>query len=137
MMPSYHRRINISGDEAFPMAVCKVGSGSNLPGYYMYHGGTNPRPGKHTMAECQASPVTNYNDMPYLTYDFQAPLGEFGQLNPASFHQTRWFHQFLADWGGELSRMDVDSISEHYARRGSFEFRNAFHLQQYQACIFV
>lgn len=126
MMPSYHRRINITGDEAFPMAVCKVGSGSNLPGYYMYHGGTNPRSDKHTMAECQASPVTNYNDMPYMTYDFQSPLGEFGQLNAAAFHQTRWFHQFLADWGSELARMDVDSISEHYARRGCFEFRNDY-----------
>ena len=42
MMPAYHRRINMSGNEAMPLAICKLGSGSNLPGYYMYHGGTNP-----------------------------------------------------------------------------------------------
>ena len=126
MMPSYHRRINISGNEAFPLAVCKVGSGSNLPGYYMYHGGTNPYNSVHTMAECQASPVTNYNDMPYISYDFQSPLGEFGQLNTNAFHQTRWFHQFLADWGSELALMDVDTLSEHYSRRGCFEFRNDY-----------
>ena len=126
MMTAYHRRINISGREAFPLAVCKVGAGSNLPGYYMYHGGTNPYNAKHTMAECQASPVTNYNDMPLMSYDFQSPLGEFGQLNATAFHQTRWFHQFLADWGDELALMDVDSLSDHYARRGCFEFRNDY-----------
>lgn len=126
MMPSYHRRINMSGYEAFPLALCKVGSGSNLPGYYMYHGGTNPYNPEHTMAETQATSVTNYNDMPYMTYDFQAPLGEMGQLNENAFHQTRWFHQFLADWGEELCVMDVDTLSEHYARRGCFEFRNSY-----------
>lgn len=126
MMPSYHRRINMSGYEAFPLALCKVGSGSNLPGYYMYHGGANPYNPEHTMAETQATSVTNYNDMPYMTYDFQAPLGEMGQLNENAFHQTRWFHQFLADWGEELCVMDVDTLSEKYARRGCFEFRNSY-----------
>ena len=126
MMPAYHRRINMSGNEAMPLAICKLGSGSNLPGYYMYHGGTNPYCPEHTMAETQATKVTNYNDMPYMTYDFQAPLGEMGQPNLNAFHQTRLLHQFLADWGDMLSQMDVDSISEHYARRGCFEFYNDY-----------
>lgn len=126
MMPAYHRRINISGNEAFPLAVCKVGSGSNLPGYYMYHGGTNPYNPNHTMAETQATSVTNYNDMPYMTYDFQSPLGEMGQLNENAFHQTRWFHQFLEDWCEELSVIDVDTLSDNYACRGCFEFRNTY-----------
>ena len=126
MMPSYHRRINMSGNEAMPLAICKLGSGSNLPGYYMYHGGTNPYNPAHTMAETQKTAVTNYNDMPYMTYDFQCPLGEMGQPNDIAFHQTRFLHQFLADWGEELSQMDVDTLSEHYARRGCFEFYNDY-----------
>ncbi len=140
MMPSYHRRINMTGCEPLPLAVCKLGSGSNLLGYYMYHGGTNPSydavynfttpsaytPDGHTTAETQASLVTNYNDMPLMTYDFQCPLGEMGQPNLNAFHQTRWLHQFLADWGEELSQMDVDTLSEHYARRGCFEFYNDY-----------
>jgi hypothetical protein len=32
----------------------------------------------------------------------------------------------LADWGEELSQMDVDTLSDHYARRGSFEFHNDY-----------
>ena len=126
MMPSYHRRINMSGYEALPLAICKLGSGSNLPGYYMYHGGTNPYNPIHTMAETQKTAVTNYNDMPYMTYDFQCPLGEMGQPNNIVFHQTRLLHQVLADWGEELSQMDVDTLSEHYARRGCFEFYNDY-----------
>ncbi len=126
MMQSYHRRINISGNEAMPLAICKLGSGSNLPGYYMYHGGTNPYNLAHTMAETQKTAVTNYNDMPYMTYDFQCPLGEMGQPNDIAFHQTRFLHQFLADWGEELSQMSVDTLSEHYARRGCFEFYNDY-----------
>ena len=126
MMPSYHRRINISGNEAMPLAICKLGSGSNLPGYYMYHGGTNPYNTAHTMAETQKTAVTNYNDMPYMTYDFQCPLGEMGQPNDIAFHQTRFLHQLLADWGEELSQMEIDTLSEYYSRRGCFEFYNDY-----------
>jgi len=126
MMPSYHRRINMSGREVKPLAICKLGSGSNLPGYYMYHGGTNPYNPKHTMAETQATSVTNYNDMPHMTYDFQAPLGEMGQPNWTAWQESRLLHQFLADWGEELSLMDVDTLSDHYARRGCFEFHNEY-----------
>lgn len=32
MMPAYHRRININGKELKPLVICKLGSGSNLPG---------------------------------------------------------------------------------------------------------
>ena len=126
MMSSYHRRINMSGKEVKPLAICKLGSGSNLPGYYMYHGGTNPYNPKHTMAETQATSVTNYNDMPHMSYDFQTLLGEMGQPNPISWNESRLLHQFLADWGEELSQMDVDTLSDHYARRGSFEFHNDY-----------
>lgn len=126
MMPSYHRRLNMSGREPLPLCICKLGSGSNLPGYYMYHGGTNPWSPFHTMGETQNSHATNYNDLPVMSYDFQTILGEMGRPNPIAWHETRWIHQFLKDWGEELSQMDVDTLSEHYARRGQFVFRNDY-----------
>ncbi len=104
MMPSYHRRIHIFDRDALALAICKLGSGSNLPGYYMYHGGTNPYCAEHSMAEFQASKYTNWNDMPHMTYDFQAPLGEMGQPN-VSYHYLRLLHQLLRDWGGEMAPM--------------------------------
>ena len=116
MHTSYHRRINISGEEMMPLAICKVGSGSNLPGYYMYHGGTNPSNPHHTMGELQNSPVTNYNDVPYMTYDFQCPLGEMGQMNEKSFHKGRILHELLQTWGEQLSGWDVIFPSESKLR---------------------
>lgn len=111
MMSSYHRRINIDPLDIHALAIVKVGSGSNLPGYYMYHGGTNPEGVRTTLNEKQNSPATNSNDMPVFTYDFQAPLGEFGQVNE-HYHWLRRLHLFLADFGPELSGMDATFPAE-------------------------
>jgi len=106
MMPSYHRRIFVYPEDAYSMAVVKLGSGSNLLGYYMYHGGTNPE-GKLTyLNEIQATPATNYNDLPVKTYDFQAPLGEFGQVNP-HYYMLRKLHLFMQDYGEMLAPMEA------------------------------
>lgn len=104
MMPSYHRRINIAPMDIYSMAMVKVGCGSNLPGYYMYHGGTNPDSELTTLNEEQETNFTNHNDLPVKTYDFQAPLGEFGQINP-QYHLLRLMHLFLQDFGDELALM--------------------------------
>ncbi|MBC8136150.1 MAG: beta-galactosidase [Fibrella sp.] len=102
MMPSYHRRIRIAPADITALALAKIGSGNNLQGYYMYHGGTNPEAKLTTLQESQA---TNYwNDLPVKTYDFQAPLGEFGQVRP-HYHSLRCLHQFLRDFGPALSTM--------------------------------
>ena len=106
MMTSYHRRVYLYPEDAYSMAVVKLGSGSNLLGYYMYHGGTNPE-GKLTyLNELQRTPFTNHNDLPVKTYDFQAPLGEFGQRNP-HYYTLRTLHLFMADFGELLAPMDA------------------------------
>ncbi len=106
MMPSYHRRVNIAPLDIHAMSIVKIGSGSNLPGYYMYHGGTNPKGIYHTLNEKQNSLYMNHNDLPVLTYDFQTPLGEFGQINE-HYHWLRRTHNFLADFGSLFSDMDL------------------------------
>lgn len=114
MMTSYHRRVYLYPEDAYSMALVKLGSGSNLLGYYMYHGGTNPvswaeRLGKTEaegkyLNEMQRTVATNYNDLPVKTYDFQAPLGEFGQRNP-HFYSLRPLHLFMHDFGELLAPM--------------------------------
>ena len=42
MQVSYHRRPYIEPDDVAVPPISKLGSGSNLPGYYMYHGGSHP-----------------------------------------------------------------------------------------------
>ena len=117
MMTSYHRRIYTYPEDAYSMALVKLGSGSNLLGYYMYHGGTNPD-GKLTyLNETQKTPVTNYNDLPVKTYDFQAPLNEFGQRNPHYF-TLRKLHLFMQDWGDVLAPMEAVFPCEQDIKKG-------------------
>ena len=115
MATAYHRRPYVYPEDAYSMAVVKLGSGSNLLGYYMYHGGTNPTglmPGNNDdgsatyLNESQRSPATNYNGMPVKTYDFQAPLGEFGQKNPHYF-LLRKLHLFMHDYAEVLAPMEA------------------------------
>jgi len=104
MMSSYHRRILILPADVESTVLVKLGSGSVLPGYYMYHGGTNPDGRRTTLMEAQDTPGTNWNDMPVKNYDFQAPLGQFGQIRP-QYHLLRRLHLFLHDFGSALARM--------------------------------
>lgn len=105
MMTAYHRRPFVYPEDAYSMALVKLGSGSNLLGYYMYHGGTNPE-GITWLNEMQRTIATNYNDMPVKNYDFQAPLGEFGQTHP-HYYTLRKLHLFMEDYGEVLAPMEA------------------------------
>ncbi len=78
-------------------AIVALGSGTNWLGYYMYHGGSNPA-GKHS--------YLNEETVPRISYDFQAPVREYGQLN-TSYHHLRLLHLFLQTWEDTLAPMAV------------------------------
>ncbi len=120
MMTAYHRRPYVYPEDAYSMAIVKLGSGSNLLGYYMYHGGTNPD-GKSWLNEMQRTLATNYNDMPVKTYDFQAPLGEFGQKNP-HYYMLRKLHLFMQDWGEMLAPMEATFPCQQDIPKGDDSF---------------
>jgi len=102
MANAYHRRPVLTADDTAAMAVVKLGSGVVGYGYYMFHGGTNPDGAKTTLQESEA---TGYpNDLPVKSYDFQAPLGEFGQEYP-SYRVLKTLHLFLGDFGAALAPM--------------------------------
>jgi hypothetical protein len=102
MQVAYHRRPAISADDIAAMTVTHLGSGANLYGYYMYQGGSNPEGNLTTLQESEAS--DHVYDLPVVSYDFQAPLGEFGRMNPA-FRATKSLHLFLHDFGSDLAPM--------------------------------
>ena len=102
MMNSYHRRILIYPADVEATTLVKLGSGSTSPGYYMYHGGVNPEGKLTTLQESQATGMLN--DLPVKSYDFQAPLGEYGQIHP-QYHLLRRLHLFLHEWGSALAGM--------------------------------
>jgi hypothetical protein len=103
MAVSYHRRPRVEPDDVGALGLTKIGCGSVWQGYYMFHGGTNPAGELSTLQESHA---TDYpNDLPVLTYDFQAPLGEYGQVRP-SYHELRLQHLLLADFGQQIAPME-------------------------------
>ncbi|WP_339302670.1 beta-galactosidase [Paenibacillus sp. FSL R5-0519] len=95
MQVSYHARPIVDADSVEAMTIVKLANGSNLVGYYMYHGGTNPV-GQKTYMNEQA--------LPKMTYDYQAPLGEFGRIGE-SYDRIRTLSMFLEAYGELLAPM--------------------------------
>lgn len=101
----YRRRTLVSPDDIAAMLPVQIGSGVNLLGYYMFHGGRNPvGVGGRGLEESTLS--GGYNDTPRISYDFQAPLGPDGQPRPV-LARLRPFHYFLRDYGALLATMTV------------------------------
>ena len=99
---TYFRRPVLSPDDIAAIAPVMLGSGVNLLGYYMFQGGRNPDGGDETLQESQR---TGYpTDVPVRSYDFQAPLGEFGQVRE-SLRKLKLIHYFLNDFGTQLAPM--------------------------------
>ena len=101
-----HRRPIASGVDTGIMSMVKLGSGVNLLGYYMYHGGSNPKGKKTTLQESRS---TGYpNDVPVISYDFNAPLKEYGQFTD-TYRQIRRLSLFVHDFEKDLCRMEYEA----------------------------
>ena len=74
-----------------------LGSGANGLGYYMYHGGSTPR-GEHYYFSDEAY------GLPKISYDFQAPIGEFGQVREG-FQRLKLINWFAQEFGDLLAPM--------------------------------
>ncbi len=118
MMNSYHRRILVNPKDAEPTTLIKLGSGSTLLGYYMYHGGVNPEGKLTTLMESQATGY--WNDMPVKNYDFQAPLGQYGQIRQ-QYHHLRRLHLFLHEWGPALADMPATMPDQRPHGKNDFD----------------
>lgn len=104
---THHRRPIIKPMDIYAVSLVKLGDGNNLVGYYMYHGGTNKIGELSTFNETKA---TGYpNDYPILSYDFQAPLSEYGEVRE-QYGLLNMLHMFVNDFGEEFAQMiAVDS----------------------------
>ncbi|HUD92830.1 beta-galactosidase [Sphingobium sp.] len=100
----YRRRPLLEPADVAAAVTTQVGSGVNLLGYYMFHGGANPLAQGRTLEETQRS--GGYNDCPVIAYDFQAPIGQYGEVNPVNA-ALRPLHYFLGHYGEQLAPMAV------------------------------
>ncbi|MGC9969013.1 MAG: beta-galactosidase [Bryobacteraceae bacterium] len=87
------RRPVLSAKDIAALSYTALGKGANLLGYYMFQGGSQP-PGKLTGMEEPGCPA--------VSYDFQAPLGEFGDASE-SYHRLRALHLFLEDFSAQMT----------------------------------
>lgn len=92
----YYYRFQLPYESVDAMANIKIASGCNFVGYYMYRGGSNPK-GEKTLYlnECQC---------PKISYDYQAAIGEFGQLRP-SYFRLKALHYFVRNFEKTLCDM--------------------------------
>jgi hypothetical protein len=96
-MTIYSRR-PIAVHKSFDAMINRcLGSGANGVGYYMYHGGSTPR-GRYSFMSDEVY------GLPKISYDFQAPIGEYGQVREG-FHRLKLLHFFMKDFGELLAPM--------------------------------
>lgn len=104
LQPTHHRRPLIKPMDIYALSLTKLGSGNNLVGYYMYKGGTNKIGKLSTFNETRATGYSN--DYTSRSYDFQAPLSEFGEVR-GSYRLLNMLHMFVNDFGGVLAPMEA------------------------------
>lgn len=132
------RRTYPFAEDIEAQALCMLGAGANLLGYYMYHGGTNPD-GKDTTLQ-EARETGYFNDLPVKNYDFQTCIRENGELNE-SYHKLKMLHLLIHAFEEELAQAPAFfpteqpqgaedmttpriSVRYHYGLQGGFLFIN-------------
>lgn len=100
-----HRRPVAEGRDIGAMSTVKLGSGAALLGYYMYHGGSNP---KGKISTLQESRATGYaNDLPEINYDFNAPIRQYGTISD-SYKEIKLLAYFLNDFGEDMAVLKAE-----------------------------
>lgn len=132
---TYARRPVISGKDISALTLCRLACGVALLGYYMFHGGTNPR-GKLTSLNETPNEINMpccSSIVPVFSYDFQAPIGEYGRVNDR-FSELRMLLTMVRDFGTELAQMntvfpekriesdDLESLRSSVRRKGESGF---------------
>lgn len=94
---TYHRRPIIMPREIAALTLIQLGTGCKGLGYYMYHGGVNPivAESDKIIATFQESRESGYDlDYPVISYDFQSPLGDCGQIRQ-SYYELKTLLSFV------------------------------------------
>jgi Beta-galactosidase len=129
----YNYRFQLPYESVDAMANIKLAGGCNFLGYYMYRGGSHPKG--------ESMPYLNEHQCPKISYDYQAAIGEYGQLRP-SYYRLKALHLFaknfqdkfcetvtvLPDGSQEIAVEDIETL--RYAVRtdgsGGFVFLNNY-----------
>lgn len=92
----YNYRFKLPYKSVVAMANIKLAGGCNFLGYYVYHGGSNPK--------SENGAFMNEHATPKISYDYQATLGEFGQVRD-SYRELKLLHYFVTGFSENLCPM--------------------------------
>lgn len=98
MTCSYYYRFQYPYKSVDAMANIKIASGCNFLGYYMFQGGSNPL-GINGL-------YLNEGQVPKISYDYQAALGEFGQVRE-SYRRLKSIHYFAQAFGDKICALQT------------------------------
>jgi glycosyl hydrolase family 35 len=93
MVQFYRHRFEFPYISVPAMTGVKAAEGCNFLGYYMYHGGSNPLGVKSSFVNDPATPK--------ISYDYDALIGEFGQVRE-SYRRTKLQHLFFTEFAAEF-----------------------------------
>ncbi|QKJ30183.1 beta-galactosidase [Mucilaginibacter mali] len=103
---TYLRRPIIKPADVMGMLYTRLGTGANMLGYYVFHGTQHPLSwdGSYPTQESKTGIYPYPNDYPLISYDFQAPLNEWGYPRE-SYHDLKLLHQFISSYTEKLAPM--------------------------------
>ena len=123
--------LKIVWDDVAASALAKLGSGNNMPGYYMYHGGVNPEGKLSNLQE------DHPKRLPVKDYDFQIALGSSARcaknticcvsstccfrISAGGWHACRLLPRAKA---GQLERLGHLALECPLGRKSGFLFFN-------------
>ncbi|SKA59995.1 Glycosyl hydrolases family 35 [Eubacterium uniforme] len=105
LCPTYRRRPVVSGKDIASVSLVKLANGCNLLGYYMFHGGVNPKGINYPLNETIAT--GSWCDLPEFDYDFNSPIGSYGNITD-KYNELKLLFMFIKDFGEKLCLMESD-----------------------------
>lgn len=119
---TFHRRPTAEPADTGAMSLVKLGSGANLLGYYMFHGGVNPGGEMNETRE-----TGSWCETPTMAYQPHSPIGDGGQIGDLA-KELKLMSMFLRSFGEWLApmapvlpedgaRQSTDLLSPRYALR--------------------
>ncbi len=103
------RRPVVTGEDCGAMALCKIGSGVAMLGYYVFHGGINPTGALTTMQEYRDEGHLRAGfccDLPEFNYDFQAAIGQYGEIRALGRELKLW-NYLIRYFGDKICTLPV------------------------------
>ena len=102
---SKHRRPLITDMDNYSFALCKLGSGNNMPGYYLFAGGKNELGPGYSLNWSNEVDKDN-RTYAMLNYDFEAPIATYGNIRD-SYRLLKMLNLFTNNYGESLAPMQA------------------------------